>query len=102
MVEYSQRVHFREIKDNPLKMWTALRDVHMQKRPGTCFNAYNNLFSIQKLNKEDLQTFINWVDDTLHHICNLRSPDFTLDKLDSELGSIVLICALPDNYSSFV
>ena len=46
MVENTQRVHFRGIKDDPLKMWDALREVHMQKRPGTHFNAFDNLFSI--------------------------------------------------------
>ena len=46
MVDNTQRVHFRGIKDNPLKMWDALKEVHMQKRPGTQFNAYNDLFSI--------------------------------------------------------
>jgi len=46
MVDNTQRVHFRGIKDNPLKMWDALKEVHMQKRPGTHFNAYDNLFSM--------------------------------------------------------
>ena len=46
MVDNTQRVHFREIKDDPLKMWAALKEVHMQKRPGTRFNAYDDLFSI--------------------------------------------------------
>ena len=48
MVEPMQRVHFRGIKDDPVKMWEALEAVHMQKRPGTCFNAYDDLFSIRK------------------------------------------------------
>ena len=46
MVDNTQRVHFRGIKDDPLKMWGALEEVHMQKRPGTCFNAYDDLCSI--------------------------------------------------------
>ena len=49
MVDYSQRVHFNGIKDDPVKMWKALQDIHMQKRPGTRFNAYDDLFSIRKL-----------------------------------------------------
>ena len=59
MVDNTQSVHFRGIKDDPLKMWGALREVHMQKRPGTRFNAYDNLFSIQKCEEEDLQSLIN-------------------------------------------
>jgi hypothetical protein len=31
MVENTQRVHFRGIKDDPVKMWEALATVHMQK-----------------------------------------------------------------------
>ena len=46
MVDNTQRVHFRGIKDKPLKMWDALKGVHMQKRPGTRFNTYDDLFSI--------------------------------------------------------
>ena len=46
MVDNTQRVHFRGIKDNPLTMWDALKDVHMQKRPWTHFDMYNDLFSI--------------------------------------------------------
>ncbi len=55
MVEPSQRVHFRGIKDDAVKMWGVLEGVHMQKQRGTQFNAYDDLFSIQK-HKEDLQS----------------------------------------------
>src|SRR6266540_3654619 len=85
MVESTQRVHFRGIKDDPLKMWKALEDVHMQKRAGTQFNAYDDLFSIRKRDDEDLQSLINRVDNALHRIHDLRSPRFTLDMLDNEL-----------------
>jgi len=91
MVESTQRVHFRGIKDDPLKMWKALEDVHMQKRAGTQFNAYDDLFSIRKCDDEDLQSLINRVDNALHRIHDLRSPRFTLDMLDDELGSMTLI-----------
>jgi len=41
-----QRVHFRVIKDDLLKMWGALREIHLYKRAGTRFNAYDHLFLI--------------------------------------------------------
>ena len=88
MVEQAQRVHFRGIKDDAVKMWGVLEGVHMQKQPGTHFNAYDDLFSIRK-REEDC-------------ICNLRSIGFTLDKLDDELASMTLIRALLDDYNSFV
>ena len=52
--------------------------------------------------EEDLQSLINRVDDALHRIHDLRSTAFTLDKLDDQLGAMVLIRALPDDYNSFV
>ena len=69
----------------------------MQKRPGICFNAYDDLFSIRKCEEEDLQLLINQVDDALHCIHNLQSTTFTLDKLDNELGAMALIRALSEN-----
>ena len=59
MVDNTQRVHFRGIRDDPLKMWSALKEVHMQKRPGTRFKGYDDLFSIRKREEEDLQSLIN-------------------------------------------
>ena len=92
MVEPSQRVHFRGIKDDAVKMWGVLEGVHMQKQPGTQFNAYDDLFSIRKHD----------VDDAVHRIHDLWSIGFTLDKLDNELASMTLIIVLPENYNSFV
>ena len=91
MVEPTQRVHFRGIKDDAVKMWGVLEGVHMQKQPGTRFNAYDDLFSIRKHDEEDLQSLINRVDDAIHRIRDLRSIGFTLDKLDDELASMTLI-----------
>jgi len=97
-VEPTQRVHFRGIKDDAVKMWGVLEGVHMQKQPGTRFNAYDDL----KRDEEDLQSLINHVDDAVHRIRGLRPIGFTLDKLDDELASMTLIQALPDDYNSFV
>jgi len=101
MVDNTQRVHFRGIKDDPLKMWSALK-VHMQKRPGTCFKGYDNLFAIRKHEEADLQSLINRVVVALHSIRNVRSTAFTLDKLDDKLSTMALIQALPEDYNSFV
>lgn len=102
MVEPAQRVHFREIKDDAVKMWGVLESVHMQKQTGTRFNAYDDLFSIRKHDEEDLQSLINRVDDAVHRIRDLRSTGFTLDKLDDELAFMTLIRALPDDYNAVV
>ena len=101
MVEDDQKVHFNEIKDDPVKMWTALEAVHMQKRPGHRFNAYDDLFSIRKQEDETLQTLINRVDAALRRIQDLRPTGFDLKQLDDELASMAMIRALPEEYSAF-
>src|SRR2546429_4138059 len=34
MVEQDQRVHFGTTRDDPVVMWKALKDIHLQKCPG--------------------------------------------------------------------
>ncbi|KAF8813568.1 hypothetical protein BYT27DRAFT_7219966 [Phlegmacium glaucopus] len=92
MVEDDQKVHFNEIRGDPVAMWTALQAVHMQKRPGHRFNAYDDLFSIRKQEDESLQTLMNK---------DLRPSGFDLKQLDDELASMAMIRALPDEYSAF-
>jgi hypothetical protein len=100
-VEQEQRVHFQGIQDSPVKMWEALEAVHRQKKARMCFNAYDELFSIQKLEEESLQSLINRVESAKCSIKELRPSTFTLDMLDNELASMALIRSLPEEYSSF-
>jgi hypothetical protein len=102
MVEHDQRIHFNGIQSDPVKMWKALKDVHLQQRPGNRFNAYDDLFSIRKQEEESLQTLMNRVDEAMRRITDLRSSDFDIKKLDEELTSMALIRALSDEYSGFV
>jgi hypothetical protein len=53
-VEDEQQVHLKDDKGDPAAMWEALKKIHVQQRPGTRFNAYNNLFSIVKGEEESL------------------------------------------------
>ena len=102
MVESDQRIHFNGIQDDPVKMWDALQSVHLQKRPGTRFNAYDDLFSIRKQEDEFLQSLLNRVDECMKKIKNLRPSPFSLTQLDEELASMALIRALPaEEFSSF-
>ncbi|KAF7964776.1 hypothetical protein HWV62_3014, partial [Athelia sp. TMB] len=43
-----QKPHITSCPDDPVKIWTALKDVHEAKQPGNRFNAYSDLFSIRK------------------------------------------------------
>jgi hypothetical protein len=102
MVEDHQKSHFNGIDNDPIKMWNALETVHMQKKPGTRFNAYDNLFSIRKQEEKSLQTLVNRVDEAMCIIKDLHPADFTLAQLDAELASMALIRALPEDYNTFV
>ncbi len=82
-------------------MWAALAAVHLQKRPGARFNAYDDLFSIRKQEDESLQSLMNRVDTAIHRIQDLRPKDFTLSNLDDELASMTLIRSLTEEYSAF-
>ncbi len=75
--------------------------LHLQKRPGLVSTAYDDLFSIRKLEDESLQSLMNRVDTAIHRIQDLRPKDFTLTNLDDELATMTLIRALPDEFSGF-
>jgi len=100
-LEQDQKVHVSGIRDDPIAMWKKLESVHQAQRPGNRFNAYDDLFSIRKLEGESLQSLVNRVESAMQNIKNLRPVTFTLDHLDDELCSMAMIRALPEEYSSF-
>jgi hypothetical protein len=53
-IEDDQKVHIKDVKGDPAAMWVKLESVHVQKRPGARFNAYDTLFSIRKNDDETL------------------------------------------------
>nr|GAT43152.1 predicted protein [Mycena chlorophos] len=100
-LENTQRVHVKGMEENPVAMWNALERIHRQKRPGTRFTAYNDLFSIEKRPEETLTQLIGRVDTAITLIQDLRPSAHTLQDLDDELASIAMIRALPEEYKSF-
>ena len=102
MLEQDQKTLVDGSKDDPRAMWTTLEGTYRQKRAGSCFNAYDDLFSIRKNDDESLQTLINRVDEGMKLCQSLRPKEFDLAALDKELASMVLIRALPDEFSHFV
>ena len=78
MVDPSQTVHLKGKEDDPVAMWEQLKSVHLQQRPGARFNAYDDLFSIIKLEEESLQSLANRVDAAMQQIQNLCPRDFIL------------------------
>src|ERR1700678_1768290 len=99
-VEQDQKSHFHGMLSDPIRIWTTLRDVHMSKKPGARFNAYDDLFCIRKRPNESLQSLCARIDVSMQHIQDLRPTAFTLNDLDDELHSMALIGSLPDEYKS--
>ena len=100
-IEDNQKVHVKEVKGDPVTMWRKLEAVHVQKKPGTHFNAYEVLFSIRKEEGETLPALTARADKAMQDIKSLCPTGFTLADLDKELESMTLICALPADYSNF-
>jgi hypothetical protein len=68
----SQRVHVKGKEGNGPGMWAALVAIHLQQAGGTCFSAYNKLFSIVKSPSESLTSVSARVSDAMGHIQELR------------------------------
>ena len=100
-VEQSQRIIFQNVSDNPIKIWTSLEVAHVQRHPGTRFNAHNYFFSIRKKESELLQTLIVRIDDAMSKMQNLHPANFNLKQLDEELACMIMIQALPEEYTNF-
>ena len=101
-VQVEQCVHINDIAEDPVKMWLKLEAVHLQKHPGTRFNAYDNLFAIHMKPEETLSSLMNRIDQGIIAIQNLHPDKFTLEKMDQELACMAMIHALPEDYSSFM
>ena len=84
-LELRQCILFQEFADNPIRLWTTFEVVHIQKCPGTQFNAYNDFFSIRKNESESLQTLRARIKRAMSKMQNLFPHDFNLQKLDEEV-----------------
>ncbi|KZT30330.1 hypothetical protein NEOLEDRAFT_1054514, partial [Neolentinus lepideus HHB14362 ss-1] len=83
------------------QIWLAVEDGQKQK-PGTCFNAYDALLGLRKLEGESLTSLMARADKAMQDIHVLHLKDFTIESLDNDLTSMALIRALPAEYNNFV
>ena len=65
MLEQDQKTLVDGCRDDPCAMWTTLETTYRQKKAGSRFNAYDDLFSIRKNEDESLQSLINRVDESM-------------------------------------
>src|SRR5215472_11930750 len=100
-LEDNQKSHVKEVKSDPMQMWKKLESVHLQKKPGARFNAYDNLFNIHKEENESLSAMMARADKALQDIKALCPSNFTLEALYNELLCMTLIRALPAEYNNF-
>ncbi|KAA1477901.1 hypothetical protein DENSPDRAFT_845076, partial [Dentipellis sp. KUC8613] len=100
-LEPSQRIHVQTLQDNPVLMWTTLASVHVQKRPGTRFNAYDDFFSIRLGDGESLQSLMNRINEGMRSIQALHPETYVLKDLDNELVCMAMVRSLPPEYSTF-
>ena len=98
LVENDQRVHFRGFEEDPIQIWKILESAHLSKKPGARFNAYDDLFSINKESGESLVDLGVRIEKAIATIQNLRPSNFTIEMLDEELQCMALIRALPEDY----
>ncbi|KAG2336529.1 hypothetical protein BDR05DRAFT_896589, partial [Suillus weaverae] len=101
-----QMLHFEDIQDDPALIWTTLESTHVQQLPATCFNAWDDFFTIRKCPDESLSTLIARIEEDMAKIQRLCPQDsskpYSLPDLDAELVSMAMICALGNNYAQFV
>src|ERR1700678_1248220 len=76
LVENDQRVNFCGYEEDPPEMWKLLENAHLSKKPGARFNAYDNLFSIHKEDKETLMDLGVQIEKAMATIQNLHSSNF--------------------------
>ena len=88
MIEEGQKAHVKAVEDDPKAMWDKLKEVHVQKKTGTRFDAYSALFSIRLKEGESLSDLITRVSTSHTAIKERRPSSFTLEDLDNELCSM--------------
>ncbi|KZT19015.1 hypothetical protein NEOLEDRAFT_1033846, partial [Neolentinus lepideus HHB14362 ss-1] len=101
-VEDGQKVHVKDVKNDPAKMWLKLKEVHVQQKPGMHFNTYDALLGLRKLEGESLASLMAQADKAMQDIRALHPRDFTIDSLNNDLTSMALIRALPSEYNNFI
>ncbi|KAJ7017552.1 hypothetical protein C8F04DRAFT_915772, partial [Mycena alexandri] len=88
----------REVKGEPAEILAVLEAKHNQKAPGIRFKAYNDFLNITLRNDVEpslmLTTLVHDITTSLSFIRRQRPEEYTLDKLEGELATMVALRAL--------
>ena len=72
-----QKTHVEACFDDPVKMWAKLESVHLQKKPGMRFNAWEELFSIHMEESDSLTSLMTKIGAAMQNMKNLRPDTYT-------------------------
>ena len=89
--EQFQQIVFQDVSDDPIKIWAVLKVAHIQKWPGTRFNAYDDFFSIRNNDSESLQALIVRINSSMSKLQNHHPKNFNLKQLDEEFICMAMI-----------
>lgn len=102
MLSEGQKVHVGgAIKDDPKKMWEALKDILESTKPAVRFNTLDALFSLRLREGESFPQLTTRVSSLLAAVQEKRPPGYTIELMDQELFAMTLIRALPPSERSF-
>ena len=96
------KIHIRDHEDDPIKIWEILESTFIKQRTAPRFNAYQDLFSLQKDPSESLDGIINRANEQIRIIKSLTPSSFTLDQLYDELFTMAIIRSLPQDFSQVI
>jgi hypothetical protein len=103
-IDETNASHVVGYESDPAIQWTKLEGVHNKKSAGTRFNAMNALFSIHQEEGETLMSLYARAQTAMQLVKALRptytvgTGAFTLDTLDDELLTMVLLRGLRDEH----
>ena len=100
-VEPSIQSLIRDFLDDSVGMWKKLKNTYSQDNAASRFLVLDEFLSISKQQDESLTSLVARVEDTLQKLRSSRSETLTIDDFESQLAAMVLIRALPEEFTSF-
>ena len=87
LVELPPRINKVRVQDcfeDPVKIWSTLKSVHLQQKPGMRFDAWEEFFSIHIDENKSLSSLMTRIDAAMLKVKNLCPSSFTFDDEDKE------------------
>lgn len=98
----NQKQYVQDSQNDPEKMWDMLKALHLQRKAGPRFSAYQGLFSITKKENKTHIDLLARVMRAMGEVKALRPSHFGISQLEEELQVMAIIRAFPDEDEHFV